>query len=477
MTKKAWCRNIAYILCAGRSLLKVYRDPVVPEDQLLLLPPNIADFVAVDAPVRIFSELFDQLDCSVLRERRKGGGAAAYDPVMLLKVLVFGLSQGVRSSRRLANCLTYDVRFMYLSRMSRPDFRTICRFRRAHEEAIALLFAQTVVLANRMGLVLLEHGSVDGTKLHAQGSKRWYRKAGKLETDLASTNERIAELLREMEEADRAEDSEHGDGPGDGIPDELRTLEARRKRMEQAKADMVAQGQSAVVMTDPESRLMKAGDGLHPAYNAQAVVDSSAQIIVAADVTQDVCDVRQLRPMLEQVRSTVGALPQQVAADGGYWSKDNLEYAEEQKLDAYIAPAGPKEDNLIGWAYDKERDVLISQAGEEYPYSTKKQGHGGRTFRGYRCRKTQHIKWINGDAEQILRMRAKVATPEGKAIYKKRRIVVEPVFGHIKGPYGLRKVLLKGLSGAKIEYLLACITHNLGKMASKWSDDMASNPA
>src|SRR5439155_14579366 len=143
----------------------IFKEPSVPEDQLLLLPPNVADFVAEDASVRIFSELVDELDCSALRKVYKGGGAPAYDPVMLFKVLVYGLSEGIRGSRQLARALTFDMRFMYLARMSRPDFRTICRFRRSQEEAIRELFIQTVLLAKQMGLVLMEHASVDGTKL------------------------------------------------------------------------------------------------------------------------------------------------------------------------------------------------------------------------------------------------------------------------------------------------------------------------
>jgi transposase len=464
------------ISCLEVAFVKVYKEPFVPEDQLLLLPPNVADFVGEDALVRIFSELVDKLDCSALRKAYKGGGAPAFDPVMLLKVLVYGCSEGIRSSRRLARALTYDMRFMYLARMSRPDFRTIARFRRSHEAAIAKLFTATVLLANKMGMVLLEHGAADGTKLHARASKRWYKKADKLEENIAETDQRIAEVMREMEETDAAEDRQHGDGPGDGVPDELRKLVERKKRLEQAKADMQSQGTNAIVMTDPDSRLMMTTEGLQPSYNAQAVVDAEAQIIVAADVTQDVCDIRQLRPMLEQVRSATGGLPDQVTADGGYWSKDNLDYVQEKDLDAYIAPPGAKEADMVGWVYDKERDVLLSPTGEEYPYSTMRENHG-RTYRGYRCRKTQHIKWINGDADQILRMRAKVATVEGKAIYQRRKTIVEPVFGHIKGPYGLRKLLLRGLSGAKIEYLLACITHNLGKMASIRQVNTVFNPA
>jgi transposase len=458
--------------CPEAALKKIFKEPAIPEDQLLLLPPNVADFVAEDASARIVSELLDMLDLSVLRKPYKGGGAPVYDPVMLLKVLILGCIEGIRSSRRLARALTFDMRFMFLARMSRPDFRTIARFRRSHEEAIKQIFIQTVILAKEMGLVLMEHASVDGAKLHADASKRYYRKADKLEENIAEIDQRIAEALREMEETDAAEDREYGDGPGDGIPEELRNLKERKKRLEQAKVDMGLQGTNAIVMTDPESRLMKTTDGLRPGYNGQSAVDSGIQIIVAADVTQDAADAAQLRPRgapsqrgLEQVKSTLDELPEQVTADAGYWSKDGLDCVDEHNVDAYIAPAGNKEDNLAGWVYDKERNVLISPEGEEYVFSTKRVSRG-HTYRGYRLPNTDKWKWVNEDADQINRMREKVAAPKGKAIYRRRKTIVEPVFGHIKGPFGLRKLLLNGLSGAKIEYLPACISHNLYKMTT-----------
>jgi len=456
--------------------VKIFKEPAVPVDQLFLLPPSVTDFVPEDAPVRLLSELIDQLDLEPLLKAYRGGGAPAFDPVMLFKVLVFGLSEGIRSSRRLAGALTYDVRYMYLARMSRPDFRTICRFRRSQGEAIVGLFAETVLLAKQMGLVLLEHTAVDGTKLRAQGSMQRYRKAHELDEVLAKTQERVVQLLKEMEETDSAEDDEHGDGPGDGIPDELRSLQERKKRYEQAKAEMEAAGARAVVTTEPESRMMKTADGVLPCYNAQAVVDSAAQIVVAAEVTQDAVDFHQLGPMLERAKQTVDALPEKVTADGGYWSKESLDYVDQQKLDAYIAPAGAKEDKLAGWVYDAERDVLLSPEGEEHVYSTQRLNRK-RRYRGYRNPRTGKMKWLNEDAEQIAGMRRKVASPEGKAIYNRRKTIVEPVFGHIKDAYGMRRLLLRGKSGAKIEYLLACITHNLSKMAGANTARKTLSPA
>jgi len=447
--------------------MKVFKEPEVPTDQLLLLPPNVEDFVPMDAPVRVLSEIVDLLDCSSLQEAYPGGGAPAYDPIVLFKGLVFGDSQGVRSSRQLARAFEHDLRFMYLARMSKPSYRTICRFRCANQKAIEELFLQTVLFARRLKLALLDHVSVDGTKLDAAGSKRQYFTTESVEAGLAKLAEKIAQIMANMAANDAREDLEYGEGPDDGIPDALRNLLERKARLEQAKAEMEARGLGAIILTDPDSRMMKTNAGPRPAFNAQAVVDAQAQIIVAADVTLDAADAHQLRPMLEQVEKTLGEMPDQVTADGGYWSKDSLDFVEERNVDAYIAPGGCTENTLEGWTYDASADTYTSPDGDIYRFSCIRTSHG-RASRVYHCRRTRKQKWVAVDAAQIIRMREKVRSVEGRAIYRLRQIIVEPVFGHIKGAFGLRKLLMRGLSGARFEYLLACITHNLGKIMQSW---------
>jgi transposase len=144
--------------------LKVFREPVVPKSQMLLLPPSVNDYVPKNSPARIVSEIIDSMNHDKLYAKYRGGGAPAYDPKIMLKLIVFGYSQGVRSSRKIDAALGQDMRFMFLSEMSRPDFRTISRFRKENLEAIDRSFAETMRVAMEMGLVLLEHVSVAGAK-------------------------------------------------------------------------------------------------------------------------------------------------------------------------------------------------------------------------------------------------------------------------------------------------------------------------
>ena len=150
--------------------MKVFRDAPAAPGQMFLLPMCVDEFVGPLDPARILSRVVDELDLTPLRTAYTGGGRPAYDPSILLKVLLFGYSEGIRSSRKLDKALGYDLRFMFLAQMSRPDFHTLARFRRQHAEAIAALFVQTVGLAQKRGLVLLEHVAVDGTKIEADVS-------------------------------------------------------------------------------------------------------------------------------------------------------------------------------------------------------------------------------------------------------------------------------------------------------------------
>jgi transposase len=440
---------------------------------MFLLPPSVDAFVPADSPTRILSEIIDRLDCRALYQRYAGGGAPAYDPKMMLKVLVFGYSQGIRSSRKLARALEHDLRFMFLSGMSRPDFHTLCRFRKENQGFLQDLFCQTVSLARSCGLVLLEHVAVDGTKLEANAARRNVVDREEMVRQLKRVEEAVARILEEADAADEAEDAELKGARGDEVPEELKDLEARKERLDEALRELQESGRKTLVTTDRESRLMKTHGGYRAAYNAQAAVDKEHQIIVAAEVTQQEGDTSQLEPMLDQVEANCEALPQTTSADSGYWSQQSLDYVKRRQTDAYIpAPSKTRSQRhaLDGWVYDPQRDVFRSEAGREMGFS-RERIKDGRRYRVYRTR-SQGLKevWVRQEDAWVLALRSKLATPEGKAVYRLRQQTVEPVFGRMKEVLGLRRLLLRGLKGARIEYLLACSAHNLFKISRQWRD-------
>jgi transposase len=449
--------------------LKRFREPVSSSDQLFLLPPSVSDFVSLDSPVRVLSEIIDALDCSALYGRSGGAGAPSYDPRLLLKVLVFGYWQGLRSSRKLEAALCYDVRYMFLSQMIRPDYRTIARFRVSNEKAITALFGETVRLCRSVGLALLEHVSVDGTKLEANVSGRHTYTKQRLDATLESTQAAIAQILAEAKACDDREDAELGDDWGNDPPEHLRGLERRRELLRKAKEEMQEHNVSTVAATDLDSRVMRTDGRNRPAYNAQAVVDSANQVIIAAVVSQDQGDHALLEPMLKEAEAVTKSAPKKVTADSGYWSPEAAEYIEKSGIDAYVAVAGNKHNRKEGYEYNEEQDQFIGPNGEILPFYSEREKRR-KLYKVYRYGRTRKELWVAQDGGMTDKMRAKLTSPEGKAVYRLRQQIVEPVFGHIKGAMNLRRLLLRGLAGATSEYMLACCAHNIQKIMPVWRE-------
>ena len=218
--------------------MKRFKEMLSPPEQGFLLPPSVNEFVAADDPVRLVSEVVDSLDLRAFEDRYLGGGAPAYAPSVLLKVLLFAYSEGLRSSRRIEQALHTDVRYMYLAGMLHPDYRTIARFRCAHEPALRALFVDVVRLCQTMGLVLMRHVSVDGTKIQANVSGRHTYGRERLERTLAFVNEQVDRAMEEAKATDEAEDAQYGDKRGDELPQELKDAVRRKEILEAAKREM-----------------------------------------------------------------------------------------------------------------------------------------------------------------------------------------------------------------------------------------------
>lgn len=445
----------------------IYIEAGHPQYQPWLLPPSIDQFVTQDAPARILSMILDELDLKFLHDNYKGGGRRPYDPVALIRIITFGLMNGVRSSRKLAEAAAFDLRYKFLAKMAQPDFRTIARFRAKNESNIKSLFNETIRLGTVAGLIDLKHVSIDGTKIQANASKRKYRSDEELDELINKADEVAQSLLEDWKQNDIKEDI---DDNSRQLSKKVRNAQKRKKHLEDAKQTLEGRKSKGIVITDQDSRMMKHKSGLHPGYNAQAVVDSNCQMIIAAEITQDEGDNLQFKPMVEVACKNMGKVPEKLSADGGYWSTDALFYADEKKLDAYIAPSGTQPDALEDWIHDESADTYTAPNGDLYTFEKqrgKKKNKINTTYRIYWCKATDVRKWIPVRKDGVpgyTEMQMKTSTTEGAAVYRWRKAIIEPVFAHIKVGYGFRRMLLRGLSGAKTEYLLACIAHNLSKI-------------
>jgi transposase len=427
---------------------KGYRTYLPEQDQLLPLSPR--QWLAEDHLVYFVSDVVDQLDLSAMHAvyEKEKRGQPPYDPRLMTKLLVYGYCTGVFSSRRIQRRLREDIPFKVLAAGNEPDFRTISDFRKIHIETLQGLFEQVLAMALECGAIQLGRVSLDGTKLKANASKHKAMSYGRMKEKQQQLKDEVKQLLEQAKAADETEDRQYGDKRGDELPEELRRRETRlakiklaQKVVEQRARDKaVEEGKSAEEakrakpddkdqynFTDPESRMMKGADGFVQGYNAQAAVEPKLLLIVGQSVTEATNDKKQLIPMVELIEQQSGQRPEAVLADNGYCSEQNLEHLEsadepERRIEGFIA--------------------------------TGKQKHGQHRLPAKRGP-------LPKGATRVDRMKRKLKTKVGKAVYAARKCVVEPVFGQIKQGRGFRQFLLRGKEKVKGEWALLCLTHNI----------------
>jgi len=457
------------------------------------------------------------MDMSETEERYKfTPGNPAYSRRVLLRLVIMASVIAVWSSRNLAKLARENVVYMYLAGNDKPDFRTICNFKRECKGLLEETFKKTVVVAKAAGIVTRGHISTDGTKLKANASKKFTLSKAELEE--------IRKMLERGIAVDEEEDQLYGDKRGDELPPELDTREKIRRKIEEykeasgkslkraakqlieqyelgderqkekilekldkAEEEITKSEQRAVSLSDPEARFMKSGQRTELAYNGPSTVDHDSGIILANDVTPDCTDRHQLQPQIELTEKNLGSLPEgtKVSSDNGYFSGENLRYLEQRGLNGYIPDSKQaqeqKRKKVEGgpyakdkFAYDVEKDQFRCPNGEflsrtgEYEYKGKRvyvyYGANCRDcpFRRDCARKNQHRVILSDEYEaERRRMAAKMRTAEGKEEYGKRKETVEWPFGNIKHNMKFRGFLTRGTGGVRIEYNLVCTAHNL----------------
>jgi len=431
---------------------KSYR-PYDPEQEFLL-PPSLREWLPEDHLIYFVSDVIDNVDLTAMDAvyGDEARGQPPYDPRMMTKVLVYGYCVGVFSSRRIQLRLAEDIGCRVLAAGNAPSCRTSSDFRKLHLATLEGLFEQVLKIALEAGAMKLGRIALDGTKVKANASKHKAMSYERMKEKQQAIRAEVRALLAQAEATDAAEDARYGaDRRGDELPEELQRRESRLKKIREAKRALeerarqeakeegktdsqVQQAQPAgkdqYNFTDPESRIMKGGDGFVQGYNAQVAVESKLQLIVGQYVTQAANDKKQLKPMLQVIEQQSGLRPDEALADSGYCSEKNLEHLETGNesghvIDAYIA--------------------------------TGKQKHGE-----YRqpCPRGPLPK----DATLVERMKRKLQTKTGRKVYAARKTIVEPVFGQIKQARGFRQFLLRGLDKVRGEWSLVCLTHNILKL-------------
>jgi len=454
------------------------------QNQSLLFPPHLRDFLPDDHQAVIISDIVETMDLSCLYHKLSTEGNQAYHPKLMFKILAYAYANGIFSSRKIQKALHESIAFIYLAAWQKPDFRTISDFRKNNLAEFTMLLHQLVHMCDRLGMISLGHLSIDGSKFKANASdKRTYNKK--------HVNDAIDRLLKQADKIDGSEDQIYGaDNTGDQIPDKIRRQEDRLKKLNQIKKQLEQSNKDKINATDPDAVFMKTGSGIKTSYNAQIAVDQEQQIIVAGDVTNDPSDTEQLVPMVDQVEQTVSPIDK-LSADSGYSSGENLQAMVDKCIDAHIPDANyeaskrGKQDTpgqglftRDNFKRDELNDCFICPAGEKLSFSLMQKVKNKQPLRIYRCKafKDCHLHkqctksrfgrsiTLNAYDAQFKAMRSKLDSVHGKRIYAKRKFIVEPVFGHIKEILGFRNFHLRGLDKVSGEFALVCIAHNLRKI-------------
>ena len=474
-------RKVLY--CGGESCdygLVNKRFRVCDLNQPFLLAPSLQDWLPEDHLARFVADVMNELDLSAIcaeYERSDGRGLSAYHPLLLTRLLLYGYSIGVTSSRAMEKATYDNVAFRYLAADQHPDHDTIASFRQEHLEALAGLFVQALRLCQQAGLVKLGNVALDGTKILANASSHRSVTHQTLKEREQYWKDVVEQLLTVAEKTDQQEDQELGRGQcADPLPEELAQAQSRLKRIQQAKAELEKEArqqleaatENRVVrkpgrprkeetanpspadpqerekekkrrrrarrnagqptrqynFVDPDSRVMRDNGrkSFVQGYNAQIAVDAHRQVIVAAEVTQQVTDREQLLPLVQSVCATTGSVPETITADAGYWDTTSLRDPSLQGIQILVSP-----------------DAQVQSPDTPLPPTVPKN-------------------------EEAMRMRERLLSPAGSLLYALRKATVEPVFGQIKEARGLRRFRFRGLTRVQCEWKLICATHNLLKL-------------
>jgi transposase len=386
-------------------------------DQAYLLPPSVRDVLGSGHLCFFVRRVVGKLNLDAFRNEYGEEGGPAYAPEMLVSVWLYAYALGVTSSRRLEQRIREDLAFRYLAGGAGPDYWTLNAFRRRHAKGLNDLFTRVVELARASGLGRLGHVAIDSTRIAANAS----RDRIDSEQGLREARARIRRDIRRWQKQCDADDPNEGAGSEVGS-EVLARLEQQLQQIPERLERLQKSGLKKLSRTDPDSRFLRERGGFALGYTATLAV-SEDHLIVAQRVTQQTHDHAALLPMVDLVEQQCGERPQRTSADSGFFSLDNLKALEERKIDAYVP-----DSNLARWL-----------------------NRGGRL----RQRATNPVH---------RRMRRKLRDPVGRAIYSRRKAIVEPVNGVLKEQRGMRRFRQRGLKRVAGEWALASTAYNLTRM-------------
>jgi transposase len=476
-----------------------FKKPPSEFNQRSLFARNVFDLLPKEHECYLYNDILSMLDTSKVECKYSRKGQNAYHPKSIVSILIYSYIHGVFSSRQIEKRCREDLPFMFISQMNCPNFRVLSDFRKDNSDFFHDCFKQSVMLALELGLVSFGHVSLDGSKFKANTSKHKAMSYKRLKEKEDKLTEEITSLIEKANKCDEEEDLQYKDKTGYEVSEDLKFKEERLNKIKAAKAALEERekeknpeeqidDKKQISFSDPDACIMPDKGSFGYNYNAQISVDEDNQIIVGQHLSQNANDKKELEPALNSIKNTVGELPSKLSADNGYMSGDNLEILELESLDAYIATDRSdkkKKQNIndstrnlerSDFSYDEQNDCFICPAGHRLPLKSESTKGEKRyqaevttcnacKLKNRCCYSMSCGRTIKTDSKEHLRrkMSSKMEDKDSKAVYKKRKEIVEPVFGQIKNR-GFRGFSLRGYDKTSGEFSLVCAAHNFVKI-------------
>ncbi len=460
-------------------------------NQITLFPQSIDQYVSEDHPVRAYDAFVDALDFDELGidlDARKVGNSQ-YHPPLMLKLLLFGYSYGIKSSRKLERETYNNIAFIWLMKNLKPDHKTIAEFRRNNKKALKKALKLCARLCLKLDLIEGNILFVDGTKIRAnagkknQHSKKWYQQ------QLEQVDQRIIQLLAQCEQVDQ---NEADQGSWAKMPKELAQQQRLKQTIVRALDEFTNRGshtkdgkQRKVNRVDPQSTLMKSPQGTHPGHNMQSVVDEKNGLIVNVDAVSDANDRNQFAQQIKAAEETLDKKCQIACADAGYSNIEQLNKIESEQT-TVIVPSQEQESNSSPGSFDKSQFIYDEQTdcyrcpqGQRLIF--RRFQNKERTKRDYRiekpaiCRACSNfgscteskqgrtvVRHIHEEVKETIEQR--LERPKYRQIYEQRKARVEHPFGYIKKTLGFGQFGLRGHTGARTECSIVATCFNLTRM-------------
>ena len=481
----------------------------IPE-QIFLIPPNIEDEIPKDDIVRVVNQVIEELSMDVFEKKYQEIGNTAYNPRMMLKVILYSYQQGIFSSRKMEKAAERNIYYWYLTGKQKPNFRTLCKFIRRHQEEIEDVFSQVLWICSKRGLVNLQTVAVDGSLLKANASKDALWDSKRVQSELKKVRKLASEYLSQHLEIDEMEAK---------LEAESKKLKKVKKQSESAPevSDLLAQledikkieeslsktDKKRINTTDPDASLLgKKCDPKKMGYNSNILVESSNQVIVSAELDNQVSESHMVPNHINYLQNTLKQLPNFVLGDSAYSGQSTIHYLNECGL----KPVTPKfhiqyykdktfpnmnttklfsSDSFEGLSNEEfmicpARKVLkrgqVRHEKGKTPYHVYSNPKACRCcFIKHLCTSSKYRDVCRGIYfSEVKAVENYLKTPEGYKKYKERIGIVEPVFGNIKWNKGF-KLTFRGLRSVKTQFKLACIMHNIEKLAKSYKNNLLPN--